>query len=105
MDQIYDMGWLVITLTLGGMAAIYGFLKRVNHKYGYSSFPLDDLTWGSSFIRNICSFFKALSCVRDSPNSCCNSHTDVRYIIHTHPSFFYVFWFSCLFCFFICFCS
>lgn len=75
MDEIYDMVWLVITLTLGGIAAIYGFLKRVNHKYGYSSFPLDDLAWGSSFIGT---FLRALSCVGHSPYSCCgDSHTHV----------------------------
>lgn len=72
------MGWLVITLTLGGVAAIYGFLKRVNQKYVYSSLPLDDLAWGSSFTGNVCTFLKALSCVGDSPNFCC---TDLRYII------------------------
>lgn len=76
MDQIYDMGWLVITLTLGGVAAIYGFLKRVNQKYVYSSLPLDDLAWGSSFTGNVCTFLKALSCVGDSPNFCCTDLSD-----------------------------
>lgn len=107
------MGWLVITLALGGMAAIYGFLKRVNHKYGYSSFPLDDLSWGSSFVGNICTFLKALSCVGDSPNSCCNSHTDVRYI-STHTFFlcilvsvrcFVLYCFHMWFVYLICICS
>lgn len=80
--QRHDLGWLVFTVTMGGIAAIYGFFKRANLKYNYlssSSFPLDDMACGSSFIGNIFYFLKAIACV-DDPISCCSSHGDhMRY--------------------------
>lgn len=74
--QGHDLGWLVFTVTMGGIAAIYGFFKRANQKYlCCSSFPLDDMACGSSFIGNIFSFLKAIAYV-DDPISCCTSHGD-----------------------------
>lgn len=92
-DDHHDFGWLVFTVTMGGIAAIYGFLKRANHNlYSSSSYlllPLDDMAYGSSFTQIIFHLLKSILLV-DDPNSCCckNSNGDQRY---PHITLFFFF--------------
>lgn len=78
MESQYDLGmigWLVCTVILGGLATVYGFLKKANKNYWSSSsscFSLGEIVW------TIRSVFKNLTHVVDSC-SCC-SHGVNRYL-------------------------
>ncbi|XP_017228744.1 uncharacterized protein LOC108192420 [Daucus carota subsp. sativus] len=71
MESQYDLGmigWLVCTVILGGLATVYGFLKKANKNYWSSSsscFSLGEIVW------TIRSVFKNLTHVVDSC-SCCS---------------------------------
>lgn len=72
MEYQYDLGilgWLAFTVLVGGVATIYGYLKKVNQRYWSSSsssscFSLGEIGW------TICSLVKSLTHVVDS-SSCC----------------------------------